>query len=122
MSSKFARVSQMLGLHPLVGFGMFAVDAMLFTEIVATGGIGWLISIPVASVLTIACTLIQKYSFGDGWGTAVGKSLLVGLLTAIPTPLPSLISVGGGVLGTAKLLMDSSSKPMDDSTTNEKFH
>ncbi|MBU0490963.1 MAG: hypothetical protein KKA73_09700 [Chloroflexi bacterium] len=110
--SRIVRVGQMLGLHPLVGFGMFAVDSMLFAETLATAGIGWTITVPVAVALTIPCVLLQKYAFGDGWGVAIGKGLMVGVLTAIPTPLPSIITVGGGVLGTAKILMSRSPKQL----------
>ncbi len=106
-----ARVSQTFGLHPLVGFGMFAVDSMLFGGTIVTGGTGWVVTVPIALALSIPCILLQKHSFGDGWGTATGKGLLIGVLTAIPTPLPSIISVGGGILGTTKLLMSQSSEP-----------
>ncbi len=96
---------QTYGLHPLVGFGMFAIDWMLFGEEAATLGVGWAISIPVALVLTIGCTLIQKYEYKDEWGAAIGKSLLIGLLTAIPTAIPSIVALGGGVIGTIKMLL-----------------
>ncbi len=43
--------------------------------------------------------LIQKYSYGDSWPLAWAKSMLVGLLTAIPTPLPSFLTCGWGVMG-----------------------
>ena len=103
-------ISQKLGLHPLVGFGMVAVDTMLFTESFMTMGAGWVVTVPVALALSIPCILIQKNSFGDNWGNAIGKGLLVGLVTAIPTPLPSIISAGGGVLGAVKMLMSRKDK------------
>jgi hypothetical protein len=96
---------QEYGLHPLVGFGMFAVDWMLFAGEVGTLGASWPVSIPVAIVLTIACTLIQRYAFKDDWGTAAGKSLIIGLLTAIPTPIPSIVPLSGGLLGTVRVLL-----------------
>lgn len=104
------RTSQKLGLHPLVAIGMSAVDAMLFAETVGTAGIGWIVTVPIALALSIPCILLQKYSFGDNWGAAIGKGLLIGVLTAIPTPLPSLASIGGGVVGVPKLLMSDSSE------------
>ncbi len=119
-ATTLAKASQMFGLHPLVGFGMFAVDSMLFVGTVATAGVGWLISIPVSVALSIPCILIQKYSFDDEWGTAVGKGLMVGLLTAIPTPLPSVISIGGGAIGSAKLLMAPSPKQLAQIPDNEE--
>jgi hypothetical protein len=97
--------SQACGLHPLAGFGMFAADWMLFGNESTTLGAGWLISIPVAFALTIACMFIQRYAFRDEWGAAIGKSLLVGLLTGIPTALPSIVALGGGAIGTVKMLL-----------------
>ena len=104
----FAETSQTFGLHPIVAVGMTAVDFMLFSGTTVTAGIGWVITVPIAIALSIPCILLQKYTFEDNWGTAIGKGLLVGVLTAIPTPLPSIFSIGGGVLGTAKLLMSRS--------------
>ncbi len=50
---KFVEFCQKFGLHPLVGFGMVAVDTMLFGAESATLGISWPISIAVAVVLGI---------------------------------------------------------------------
>jgi hypothetical protein len=96
------------GLHPLVGFGMAAVDAMIFGSTVATGGVALAVTVPFAIALSIPCALIQKNSFGDNWGAAIGKGLLVGVLTAIPTPLPAIIPISAGGLG---LLARSKSLP-----------
>jgi hypothetical protein len=115
------KFSQFFGLHPLVGFGMFAVDLMLFGVESATLQAGWLITIPVAIALTIPCTLIQKHSYGDNWGTAIGKGMLIGVLTAIPTPLPSVVPFIGGALGLVKMLGEGrGEKPGDKKPGSEK--
>ena len=54
---------------------------------------------PVSVVFAIASVFIQRYGFKDDWGLAIGKSLLIGCLTAIPSPLPSAVSITGGILG-----------------------
>lgn len=84
-----------LSIHPIVGFAMIVVDLMLFGGEVFTVGVSWPISIGVAVVLTIASALIQKNVYGDNWGAAIGKSLIVGLLTAIPTPLSTVLPTIG---------------------------
>ncbi|HEU4326491.1 MAG TPA: hypothetical protein VFS21_25340 [Roseiflexaceae bacterium] len=109
--SGFQNISQTLGLHPLVGFGMVAVDLMLFGGEAATVGVTWAVSVPVALALAIPCVLLQRYSYGDSWGVAVGKGALIGLLTAIPTPLPALVSLVGGGLGLARMLGKNSPAP-----------
>ena len=112
--NKFIQFCQMVGLHPLVGFGMFAIDAMLFGSESLSFGVTWPISIAIAAVLTIGCVLIQKKGMRDPWGLAIGKGLLVGLLTAIPTAIPSIITVTGGVLGTVALLANGKNPSLDE--------
>jgi hypothetical protein len=104
----------MVGLHPFVGFGMFAVDVMLFSAESASLGITWPISIAIAAVLTIGCVLIQKYGMGERWGLALGKGIIVGILTAIPTPIPSIINIFGGVFGTVALLADGKKSSVEE--------
>lgn len=102
--SRFVQFSQMVGLHPLSGFAMFAVDWMLFGPESASLGITWSVSIGVAAALTIPCILIQKFGMREPWGLAIGKATLVGVLTAIPTPLPSVVTLIGGALGVVALV------------------
>ncbi len=104
MLENMKKLSQSLGLHPLVGFGMFAVDMMLFGTEVLTFELTWPIAVAVGAALTIPSVLIQKHSFGDSWGAAIGKGTLIGVLTAIPTPLPAIVPLLGGALGTLQLL------------------
>ena len=98
------KLSQSFGLHPLVGFGMFAIDIMLFGSEVLTFELTWPISVMVGAALALPSVLIQRYSFKDDWGAAIGKGVLIGVLTAIPTPLPALVSLLGGALGTMQML------------------
>ena len=82
-----------IGLHPAAAVAVVAVDSMLFGATAATLGIGWLVSIPVGVALGAAVTLVQLRTPGNDRDLAVGKGLIVAILTAIPTPLPSLISL-----------------------------
>ena len=89
-----------VGIHPAVAVLVIAVDSMLFGGTVATGGIGWVASVPVGIVLGAAAGLIQRRgSPQDDLGLAAGKGLVVGLLTAIPTPLPAVLVAGAGTAG-----------------------
>ncbi|GAB4207235.1 MAG: hypothetical protein OHK0022_35230 [Roseiflexaceae bacterium] len=109
--SGFQKISQSLGLHPLAGFGMVAVDLMLFGGEAATVGVTWTVSVAVAVALTIPCVLLQRFAYGDTWGAALGKGLLIGLLTAIPTPLPALVPLVGGGLGLMRMLGNDTPTP-----------
>jgi hypothetical protein len=97
--SKFQQFCQSIGIHPLVGIAMFGIDWMLFLAEGSTLGGSWVISIGVACVLTIPCILVQRYGFKDEWGLAIGKGLMIGCLTAVPTALPSFVPLIGGGLG-----------------------
>lgn len=89
-----------IGLHPAAAFGVIAVDQMLFGTTIVTAGVGLTISIPVGIVLAIVVSLIQRSATpSDNRGLAVGKGILVGLLTAIPTALPSIGTAGLGMAG-----------------------
>lgn len=100
-------VLRQLGLHPLVAFAMIVVDLMLIAADLATAAT---VSILVAVILTVPCVLLQRYAYKDEWGVAVGKGLIVGILTAIPTPLPSLVTGAGGIAGTIGLLSERKEK------------
>ena len=105
------KLSQSFGLHPLVGFGMFAIDMMLFGAETLTFELSWPISVAVGAAFTIPSILIQRHSFKDSWGAAVGKGLLVGVLTGIPTPLPAIVPLLGGTLGTMQMLKGKDDAP-----------
>jgi len=113
--NKFIQFCQLFGFHPLVAFGMLAVDWMLFGQESVTLGITWPISIAVAAALAIPCALIQKFGMIDQWGLAIGKAAIVGILTAIPTPLPSTATFIAGTLGTVALIADSRRSSKDTS-------
>ena len=97
---------QAAGLHPLGAIGVISVDTMLFGGTILTGGAGWVASVPVGLVLCPGVALLQRYGFEDTWGLAVGKGVIVGLLTAIPTPLPSVLIAGSGAAGATRLLLN----------------
>ena len=124
MLENLKKLSKSLGLHPLVGFGMFAVDMMLFGGEVATLEAIWPITVGVGAVLTLPMVLIQRHSFGDTWGAAWGKGLLIGVLTGIPTPLPALVPLLGGALGTMQMLTKKGDQvpPMIEGEVVEERH
>jgi hypothetical protein len=83
-------LSRIFGLHPLAAIALIAADWLLFGEEIATGGVGWLMSIPAGLLLGMLTILIQKRAYKDRPGVATAKGLVAGVLTAIPAPLSSL--------------------------------
>ncbi len=92
--------SERYGLHPLVAAGAIALDTMLFGTLeVPSFGLLAVISFFFGLAAVVPFSLIQKHSYGDGWGAAWGKGTMLGLLVACPSPLPSALTVGWAALG-----------------------
>jgi len=95
---------QVFGLDPRVAFLTVVVDAMLFGGDVATMGAGALLSLPAGLVLGVITYKAQRHWYGDDRESALIKGLVVGLLTAIPTSLPGLLTIPSGLIGLAQML------------------
>jgi hypothetical protein len=110
------KFAQTYGLHPLIAVIVIGADSFLMApETVGTffgiesagisAAIAVAITLIVAVILAVACLLLQKYSYKDNWGTAIGKALIIGVLVVIPTSIPSIIvGVPSGVVGTIGLI------------------
>jgi ABC-type xylose transport system permease subunit len=77
---------------------------MLFGGDVATLGAGALLSLPAGVVLGVITYKAQRHWYGDDRENALIKGLVVGLLTAIPTSLPGLLTIPSGLIGLAHML------------------
>ncbi len=103
---------QLLGIHPACAVILVTVDAMLFGLTVATAGVSYIVvSIPASIVMGFVVTVFQKRSYNDDWLLAGAKGLTFALLTAIPTPLPSIITAGSGLLGGIQSVKNIINKP-----------
>lgn len=100
-----------VGIHPLAALGVITVDSMLFGGTVATGGVGWGASVPVGLAVGVAVGFLQRRgSARDDLGLAVGKGIMIGVLTAIPTPLPSALVAGSGAAGAVTMFRNRKQK------------
>jgi hypothetical protein len=93
------RFGQLFGLDPRVAFVTLIVDMMLNAGDLATMGL----LVPVSAVAGIVVGYIayraQINWYGDDKESARIKATVVGLLTAIPTPLPEILYVPAGLIG-----------------------
>ena len=110
----FNSFCQTFGLHPLVGISLFTVDSVLFASELVTVEATWALTVPIGFALTIPAILLQKRLYGDSWRAAVGKGLIVGVFTAIPVPIASLMTLAGSVLGTTKGFLYKEPDPLID--------
>jgi hypothetical protein len=90
---------QTFGIHPAIASLTLIVDLMLFGGEIATMGAILPISIGAGAVLGVIAYLAQRKWYGDDKDSAAIKALILGFLTAIPTPLPAILSVPSGIVG-----------------------
>jgi uncharacterized membrane protein YedE/YeeE len=95
---------QVFGLDPRVAFLTVVVDSMLFGGQIATLGASTLVSVPAGFVLAGITYRIQRHWYRDDRESAIIKALIVGLLTALPTSLPGLLTIPSGIIGLVHLL------------------
>lgn len=91
--------SQIFGIHPAIATLTFLVDLMLFGGEVATMGAILPVSIGAGAALGVITYLAQRKWYGDDKDSAAIKGLILGFLTAIPTPLPAILTVPSGIVG-----------------------
>ena len=90
---------QIFGIHPSIAFLTMVLDTMLFGGDLATLGALLPLSIGAGLVLGLIAYKAQRNWYGDDKESATIKALILGLLTAIPTPIPALLSVPSGIVG-----------------------
>jgi hypothetical protein len=77
----------------------FIVDTMLFGGSVVSFGLLIPIAMAAGVVLGLITFRAQMRWYGDDREAALIKGAIIGLLTAIPTPLPALIYLPSAVIG-----------------------
>jgi len=90
---------QIFGLDPRIAFLTFVIDLMLFGGEVLTLGLLIPIALVAGVVLGFITYRAQMRWYGDDPESALIKGVIVGLLTAIPAPLPAILYLPSGLLG-----------------------
>jgi hypothetical protein len=91
--------TQLFGLDPRIAFLMLIIDTMLFGGAALTLGLLVPISFVAGFVLGFVTYRAQVKWYGDDRESALIKGVIVGLLTAIPTPLPAVLYLPSGIVG-----------------------
>lgn len=92
-------LGQTIGLDPRAAFLTIAVDTMLFPAVGMSLGTLLPLAVAVGAVLAYLTYKIQRRYYLDDDEAAKIKALAVGLLTAIPTPLPYGLFIPAGIVG-----------------------
>lgn len=91
---------QIFGIDPRIAFLTFLVDLMLFGTGAVTMGVATLfLSLPAGLILSFIAYRAQMKWYGDDRETAIIKAAMLGLLTALPVPIPKLVYLPSGVIG-----------------------
>ena len=93
------RFGQIFGLDPRIALLTLVVDVMLNAGDVLSMGLLLPVSIAAGVVLGYIAYKAQINWYGDDKESARIKALVLGLLTAIPTPLPELLYIPAGLVG-----------------------
>jgi hypothetical protein len=91
--------AQVFGLDPRIAFLTFVVDIMLFGGELMSLGLLVPMALAVGIVIGFITYRAQIKWYGDDRETALIKGFIVGLLTAIPAPLPALVAIPAGIVG-----------------------
>lgn len=93
------RFGQLFGLDPRVAFLTLIVDMMLNAGDLLSMGLLLPVSVGAGIVLGYVVYQAQINWYGDDKESARIKALILGLLTAIPTPIPEILYIPAGILG-----------------------
>ena len=93
------RFGQFFGLDPRVAFLTLIVDMMLNAGDLVSMGLLLPVSIGAGIVLGYLVYRAQINWYGDDHESAKIKGLVLGLLTAIPTPIPEILYIPAGIVG-----------------------
>ncbi len=97
--SPVRRFGRLFGLDPRIAFLALIVDMMLNAGDLVSMGLLLPVSIGAGIALGYAAYRAQINWCGDDPESAKIKAIILGLLTAIPTPLPEILYIPAGVIG-----------------------
>jgi len=92
-------LAQTIGLHAPMALVTVGADLMLHGADVMSAGLLIPFSAGAGLVLALIIYLAQRRWYGDDHNSAIIKALVVGLLTAIPSPLPYALFIPAGLVG-----------------------
>ena len=93
------RFGRLFGLDPRIAFLTLIVDMMLNAGDIVSMGMLLPVSIAAGIVLGFIAYRAQINWYGDDKESAKIKAVILGLLTAIPTPLPEILYIPAGIIG-----------------------
>ena len=78
-------------IHPLAAFAIIALDGIFGAFEIVDPFLLVVTCIVVGLLGFSATTMVQRYLAHDGWGTAIAKGLVMGIVAGVPYPIAGTV-------------------------------
>ncbi len=113
---KRAFILEILNLHPVIVWGMVAIDILLFAAELFTFGLSFFLTIIISFLFGIFTIYVQMMACGDEFPIALGKGIISAIIILAPTNLLTLMFIS--LYCSKKRKMDQE-KSNDDNSDDE---
>ena len=90
---KRAFILEILNLHPVIVWGMVAIDILLFAAELFTFGLSFFLTIIISFLFGIFTIYVQMMACGDEFSIALGKGIISAIIILAPTNLLTLMFI-----------------------------
>ena len=90
---KRAFILEILNLHPVIVWGMVAIDILLFAAELFTFGLSFFLTIIISFLFGIFTIYVQMMACGDEFPIALGKGIISAIIILAPTNLLTLMFI-----------------------------
>ena len=109
-----------LGIQPTVAVVFVMVDWLLFGGEISSGMASMPISVTAGIILGLWAIRRQHRTYGDTIKVSILKGLILGVLTAVPSPVGSFFTLIGGLLPLLDKMKDSKkTSPSEESASSD---
>ena len=113
---KRAFILEILQLHPVIVWGMVAIDILLFAAELFTFGLSFFLTIIISFLFGIFTIYVQMMACGDEFPIALGKGIISAIIILAPTNLLTLMFIS---LYCSKKRKMEQEKSTDDNSDDE---
>lgn len=90
---KRAFILEILQLHPVIVWGMVAIDILLFAAELFTFGLSYFLTIIISFLFGVFTIYVQMMACGDPFPIALGKGIISAIIILAPTNLLTLMYI-----------------------------
>ena len=113
---KRAFILEILNLHPVIVYGIVAIDLLLFAAELFTFGLSFFLTIIISFLFGIFTIYVQMMACGDEFPIALSKGIISAIIILVPTNLLTLMFIS---LYCSKKRKMEQEKSTDDNSDDE---